>query len=448
MDTSTSPENGLTNSAPLVIVPPPSSPQAKSSQAEGAPIAAPQVGPLARLLPADHVGRAVHASMAAPEIALCVTTYQKPWHLRRTLASIAGQRGVDGRFELVVTDDGSIDETEELVERFSRTAPFSVKFTTHAHSAFHPGRSRNEGARAATAPYLLYIDGDCVLPPDHVAVHLHGRRQSKFVLGESYRIEQEMSQSLTEEGATRGDFLRWNVPDEQRRLARLHRSHLYNSLIRHRAKPRLISNNFGIWRSDLGRVNGFDENYRGWGQEDDDLGRRLRRAGVRPRSVLGRTRLYHLWHPRDPSVTNDWHDGPNVRYFFRRGWLSRCRNGLVKRPLSDLAIAIVGQAAQPGRVAELWRQLQQSVPGFPSRESMRPAGRRPEVEMLFLPGDGRFSGRAECNLLVALDDSPIRPELLDPRTTHRIVGDRPFPDIPGHYQFRLADFARALDSIT
>jgi hypothetical protein len=28
---------------------------------------------------------------------------------------------------------------------------------------------------------------------------------------------------------------------------------------------------------------------------------------------------------------------------------------------------------------------------------------RPEVEILFLPGEGRFSGQAECNVVVALD---------------------------------------------
>ena len=237
---------------------------------------------LRALLPFGSLQRAAHLSMAAPEIALCVTTYQKPWHLRRTLASIAAQRGVEGRFELIVTDDGSVDETATLVERFDRDAPFPVRFTTHPHTVFHAARVRNAGARASSAPYILYVDGDCVLPPDHVAIHLRARRRNRFALGESYRIEQELSQGLTEEGAARGDFLNWSLPAEQRRLERLHRMNVYNTFVRHRNKPRLVSNNVGIWRSDLERVNGFDENYRGWGQEDDDLGRRLRAAGVRP----------------------------------------------------------------------------------------------------------------------------------------------------------------------
>ncbi len=94
--------------------------------------------------------------MATPEIAICVTTYQKPWHLRRVLASIAGQQGVEGKFEVAVTDDGSTDETPEIVEEFRRRVDFPVRFTTHEHTVFHPARCRNDGARATSAPYLLF----------------------------------------------------------------------------------------------------------------------------------------------------------------------------------------------------------------------------------------------------------------------------------------------------
>ncbi len=405
-------------------------------------------GRLGRLLGAGRFGRHVHVAGSTLEVALCVTTYQRPWHLRRTLASIAAQQGVAGRFELVVTDDGSLDETPELVEQFASSVPFHVNYTTHEHSLFHPARSRNEGVRATTAPYLLFIDGDCVLPPDHVAIQLAARREGRCMFGDSLRVDQELTQTLSEAGAARGEFVRWNLPAERRRLRHKHYSALYFSFVRHRNKPLLVSNNFGVWRADLERVNGFDENYRGWGQEDDDLGRRLRWAGVRPASILGRTRLYHLWHPRDPSATSNWREGPNVAYYYRRGWLMRCRNGLVKRPLSDLAIVTVGQPAEPAKALELWRGRNLPAQGGASPLPLSAGGRAPEVELLFLPGRGRFSGRAQCNVLVVLDDSPVPEGLLDSKTTHRLVANRKVIGIPGHYQFPLAELHRALDSIT
>ena len=403
---------------------------------------------LSRLLSVGRFGRHIHLADATPEVALCVTTYQRPWHLRRTLASIAAQQRVAGRFELVVTDDGSLDETPEIVARFARSVSFRVNYTTHEHSVFHPARSRNEGARATSAPYLLFIDGDCVLPPDHVAIQLAARRKGRCMFGDSLRVDQELSQSLSEEGAARGEFIYWDLPAEHRRLRRKHYSALYFSFVRHRNKPLLVSNNFGVWRADLERVNGFDENYRGWGQEDDDLGRRLRWAGVRPASILGRTRIYHLWHPREPSATNDWRAGPNVAYYYRRGWLIRCRNGLVKRPLSDLAIATFGQTTEPAKALELWRGQNLPAQGLANPLVLSAGNRSPEVELLFWPGRGRFSGRAQCNVLVVLDGSPVPEGLLDSKTTHRLVADRKVSGIPAHYQFPLAELRRALDSIT
>ena len=117
--------------------------------------------------------------MCPPEIALLMSTYQRPTHLRRALESIALQEGVAGRMELVITDDGSTDETPEIVRRFAASVPFAVGFTTHPHTTFQLARCRNEGVRASRAPYMLFLDGDCVLPRDHVRIHLERRKRGK-----------------------------------------------------------------------------------------------------------------------------------------------------------------------------------------------------------------------------------------------------------------------------
>ncbi|HKD35655.1 MAG TPA: glycosyltransferase, partial [Pirellulales bacterium] len=325
------------------------------------------------------------------EVAISVTTYQKPWHLRRALASIAGQQGISGKFEVVVTDDGSTDETARLVEHFRRSVDFPVHFTTHPHAAFQVSKCRNAGARATTAPYLLFVDGDCVLPPDHVATHLERRRPGHALIGDCYRIERQISETLSEEGARRGDFLEWQVNAERHRHARAHRKAVWYNLIHHPQKPKLVGNNFSLWRSDFESVNGFDENFCGWGQEDDDLGLRLRKAGVRLKSVLRWTRSYHLWHPRDPSTTACWRDGVNVPYFLRRGRLTRCRNGIVKRSIGDLAIEVAGQGDSLARTKAMLINFGAHI-GEQARGSN--GGMRPEVEILAFPGKQRFSGRA------------------------------------------------------
>jgi len=346
-----------------------------------------------------------------------MSTYQRPAHLRRALQSIALQQGVEGRFELVVTDDGSTDETPEIVAEFARSVPFHVGFTTHPHKAFQLSRCRNDGVRASRAPYLLFLDGDCILPPDHLAVHLARRKPGVVMAGDCVRLEEEASARVTSEVIRAGAFTGLASDQERRRLRKQYRSAWFYRLIHHPTKPKMIGNNVGIWREDFERVNGYDENFQGWGCEDDDLRLRLRRAGVTIESIVRWTNTYHLWHPVDPSAPMQWRQGANVNYLLRKGRLVRCRNGLEKRSLDDLAVQVVGSP-------DFEREADRLLRGrFADKRA-----KRPEVEILFLPGEGGFSGRADCNLLVALDAHAV--DATAAREAHMIVtaDDRSTPD--------------------
>jgi glycosyltransferase involved in cell wall biosynthesis len=237
---------------------------------------------------------------------------------------------VAGRFELVITDDGSTDESFAIIERFADRVNFPVVLTTHRHAGFQLARCRNEGVAASSAPYLVFADGDLILPPDFVRQHLKRRRRNTAYSGDCYRLEANVSAQI-DEATVRSEAYRDLVsPAELLRVRRIERLAGWQSLIRHRRKPDLLGGNVGIWRADFERVNGYDENFVGWGCEDDDLGHRLRRVGVRVRSINRWTCAYHVWHPQHATAPAAWIDGPNVAYYLRRHREYCCRNGLVK----------------------------------------------------------------------------------------------------------------------
>lgn len=327
-----------------------------------------------------------------PDISIVVNTFEKPRHLELLLASIALQRGVEGRFEVVVADDGSRDRTAEVVAGFAARQPFRVAWTTEPHDGFRLARVRNRGAALARGETLLFVDGDSILPADHVAAHLERRRPGWAQLGDVLRLPEEACRDLQPGSIGTFDPAALAPTVEIRRLARRHRRAGWYGWIGHPTKPRLAGGNFAVWSGDYRRVNGSDERFRGWGQEDDDLGLRLRAAGVRLESILDRTRAYHVWHPVDPSATPRWRDGVNVPYFERRGRLCRCRQGLATRGPGDVLWRLPDEPARTPLGAMLLEQLgaaPRAAPGTPC-----------EIEVAVWPGSARFQGAAECRLLL------------------------------------------------
>lgn len=337
------------------------------------------------------------------DVALIVNTFQKPRHLALVLESIAAQADVAGRFEVIVTDDGSTDATPRLVQDFASRADFPVRFTSRPHDGFRLARNRNAGARLATSDYLLFLDGDCVLPQDHVAAYLERRRPGQALLGYCARLPEDTSASLQPGHLGEIDLAALAPPAERRLLARRFRKAGWHNVIRHPTKPRLAGGNCGIWRSDFERVNGYDERFVGWGQEDDDLGLRLRAMGVRLESILDRTWSLHVWHPVDASATPRWQDGVNVPYFLRRGRLAACRHGLENRGRADVLWGLPDDAAASPLGRHLTRLLadaRQARPGEPC-----------EIDVVLRPGRAGFHRPAECRLLLAEPQAAVEPAL-------------------------------------
>lgn len=373
--------------------------------------------------------------MVRLELSVIVTTYQRPYNLRRVLESLTVQTGVTGQFEVLVCDDGSTDETPDVVADMQRRVDFPLGFITHPHDGFQPSRGRNEGAAAARAEYLLFLDGDCIVPPDHLWQHLQHRQAAVARAGYCYWFDQATSQRISPQVVRSGAYTRWRTWRGQWDLRRFSWKSQFYDLIRHPIKPKLYGGNAGVWRSDYERVNGYDERYVGWGCEDDDFRVRLRRAGVRVRPIVQHTHTYHLWHPRDRSAPRRWSDGPNVAYYHRPIRLTRCRHGMRKRPDTDIDIRVL--ESPPDDAA---RQLLAKLPG---RHGDKP---RAEVEIAFLPGNGqRFSGQADCNVAVVLASNPTAAPLV--RAADIIVTDDARCCPPSKQRIPLTEFGQLLKRV-
>ncbi len=264
-----------------------------------------------------------------PQLSVILTTYQRPAHLERCLHCLTLQQGMDGKFEVVVADDGSQDNTEQIVRSVARTAAFPVKWVTHPHHGFRAALCRNDGVRASSAPYLLFVDCDCLFPRDHLQKHLLARRPGVVRAGDCLRLDQAATERIDKKAIEAEDYRNWISRGERKRFLQQKIKNHYYQLIRHSTKPKLIAYDFGIAREDFESVNGFDEAFVGWGCEDDDLAYRLRRAGRRIQSILEYTHGFHMWHPTEPSRPALWKLGTNVLRMLAPQRPIQCSNGLV-----------------------------------------------------------------------------------------------------------------------
>ncbi len=376
-------------------------------------------------------------SQETPDLSIIVSTYQRPEHLRRVLASIATQRGHDARLEVVVADDGSTDHTPEVVRKFAESAPFPVHFTTAVHDGFRAAANRNRGVAASSAPYLLFLDGDCLIPPDHVAKHLAARRSHVAFTGYCIHLDQAATERIRLEDVAAGRFVQLASWTERFKLWKMAWKASFYALMKHPTRPKLLSGNVGIAREDFERVNGFDEAFAGWGGEDDDLGTRLRGAGVRIESILHATCTYHLWHPKSPSAPDTWRAGANIEYLHRRSKLIRCANGLRKRQRQDVRVYI----REAVHLQEVSRSLAASLDCCTVVDSRESA----DVEIVFAPGDIDFSSQACVKVLAALETTPKA--IAACRRADLVLCDHPLPRDLAARVFPLSGLESALDSL-
>jgi glycosyltransferase involved in cell wall biosynthesis len=234
-------------------------------------------------------------------ISIVVSTFDRADALDAVLRSLARQS--DRRFEVVIADDGSGPGTAALVEQWKPRLGALLSHVWHEHRGFRAAEIRNRAIRAIRGDYCIFLDGDCLVRCDYVAIHRRLAERGWFVTGNRALLAGSLTDAVLRQ---RVEVERWGAGAwiSQRLKGGLNRLspvlHLPLGPLR-KMRPMAWegarSCNLAVWRFDLDRIDGFDASFTGWGREDSDLLVRLLHAGVRRKDGSFATGVLHLWHP-------------------------------------------------------------------------------------------------------------------------------------------------------
>lgn len=246
-----------------------------------------------------------------------ISTYNKPKWLRKVLVGYACQDFKD--FEIVIADDGSGQETAEMLKEVQEQTGLKINHVWHPDEGFQKTRILNKAIIASSTDYLIFTDGDCIPRKDFVKSHIENRQKSTFLSGGHFPLTMEISELIDESdivsqkcfdiGWLKSKGLKSNFKN-----VKLSKNkgvtHLMNFITP--TKATWNGGNASAWKKDVLSVNGFDERMK-YGGEDREFGERLENAGLEAKRVRYFAIVVHLEHERGYVTDEAWQKNDAIR---------------------------------------------------------------------------------------------------------------------------------------
>ena len=234
-----------------------------------------------------------------------VPTYDRRRLLELTLDSLAKQDLHRDRFEVLVVDDGSSDDTAAAVRGFEDR--LDLRYFYQPDEGYRVARARNVGIRHARGEVCVFVDSGVLLHSASLSAHVHAHDAAAEPLalnGYVYCFNLDNEDARLIRKAV-------DVDDIDSTIASLSRTgtwpdvrepfyERYSDDFGHLPAPWLMywTCHASARTEQVRSVGLYDEEFRQWGGEDLDLAYRLHRDGARL-GVLREASSLHYPHDKD-----------------------------------------------------------------------------------------------------------------------------------------------------
>ena len=261
-----------------------------------------------------------------PKTSLLISTYNQPEFLRLAILSAWEQTRLPD--EIIIADDGSREETAELVRGMKKDSPVPITHTWLPDDGFRVMLARNNAAAVSTGEYLIFLDGDCYLNKHFIEDHLSYAEKGYYVCGRRVNIRPKRKEYILRTGDRCITFFSWGTGKKFHAIRShwLAKLHLPGGLLH---KPGgMASANLALWRSDFEKLNGFNERLVGYSGCDFELACRLDDVGIPIKKMVHLGIAYHFDHPLTNRVRWQSGDVAELMAQIRTEEKERCQIGL------------------------------------------------------------------------------------------------------------------------
>jgi len=264
--------------------------------------------------------------MVSANLTIIISYYKSPENLKVILNDLARQSYP--YFEVIISEDDNNPDTRVFLNEHSEAYPFTIHHLYQKEDiGFRKNMMLNRSILKANTDKLIFIDGDCT-PHRHFAKEYAQRmKKGYYYSGRAVMLSESLSQYVKKKES----MASVNLFDIWYYRSKRIKEGIYFPYFTLTIKPKgrgLVGRNWGVYKSHLVDINGFDMDYtKAAVGEDVDVEWRLRQSGIKSASIKNKAIVYHLHHQRNNREQDVHH---NLQLLNEKKALNRigCLNGI------------------------------------------------------------------------------------------------------------------------
>ena len=159
---------------------------------------------------------------------------------------------------------------------------------------FRVAKSRNKAIVKSSGDYIILLDGDVILHRKFIQDHINNAQANYFVQGSRVLLTEDETNKILDSKKISFSFFSSGLKNRKNAIHSNLMSKFFST------KKNYIHGiktcNIGFYKQDCININGFNNDFEGWGREDSEFIVRLLNSGINRKNVHFNAIQFHLWH--------------------------------------------------------------------------------------------------------------------------------------------------------